>query len=383
MLHSQGGKLFSVQSGSMAPSLQKGDLVAVTRVSESQLAVGDVVTYVNPANKNQTITHRIVETPSDQNQQRFITKGDANPNNDESIAPQSIVGVSSFSVPYVGYLVDFIRHPVGLILLIYIPALAVILGEIRRLSEYYRKTQPYFASKAVQLRSIHRRKKNKVLLAFKSLGLVMVIASLVYIPTHAALLTTATLSGNTISTANLPQAQQQVLFRQLTFRCSADNVATANNRPEIVLYNPTKDNINIGGWQLRDNSGVIVTFPAGQILKKKHKLKVTPLLVDGLQYSGDNLELVTATAQPVDGLSWGTDVSELNPSIEPAEEGTRFKRKKPKVDTNVASDWKVNDHSCPNRDDTNDDHNDCNESDRTTVKNMYHLEDQESSNDED
>jgi signal peptidase I len=378
-------KLFSVQSGSMVPSLEKGDLVAVTRVPEGQLAVGDVVTFVNPANKNQTITHRIVETPSDQNQQRFITKGDANSTVDESIAPESIVGTSSFSLPYIGHLVDFIRHPVGLILLIYIPALLIVVSEIRRLTEYYRKTQPYFASKSVQLRSMRRRKKNKGLLAFKTFGLVMVAGSLIYLPVSAMLSTSAVLGGNTITTIPItPQPSQQVLFRQITLRCSVNNASEITNiRPEIVLYNPTKENINIGNWTLRDNSGTIITFPNGQILKKKHKLKVTPLLVDGLQYAGDNLRLFNSVSQPVDALSWGSDTSAFNPSITTPKEGTRLKRKQPKLDTNTSSDWRVSDHKCQNRDDPDDDHNECSEIDRTTVRNMYHLEEFESSDNED
>ena len=102
-----------------------------------------------------------------------------------------------------------------------------------------------------------------------------------------------------------------------------------------------------------------------------------------MQYAGDSLSLATSTNQSVDGLSWGSDISQLNPSVETPEEGTRIKRKKAKVDTNTSADWKSNDHRCPNRDDDDDDHNDCSEPDRTTVINMFHLEDQESSDDDD
>ena len=383
LLFFQHGKLFSVQSGSMAPVLQKGDLVVVKRVPASDLAVGDVITFINPANKQQTVTHRIIELPSAVNQNKFVTKGDANALSDVGVLENQILGSVKKSVPYAGTAVDVVRQPIGLILLIYIPALAVVISEIKRLSEYYRTSAPYFASNNIRLRKLRRSKKQKAGLALKTLGLFVTIACLVYVPVQASLMTNATLSGNTISAVVPQPSLSGILIRQLTLRCSADNSTLANKRPDIIIYNPTKQNVDISGWKIKDNSGVIVTLPSGQILKKKHTLRVTPLLADGLLYAGDSLSLATSTNQSVDGLSWGSDVSQLNPSVETPEEGTRIKRKKAKVDTNTSADWKSNDHRCPNRDDEDDDHNDCSEPDRTTVINMYHLEDQESSDDDD
>lgn len=377
-----GGELLSVQSGSMVPNINKGDVVVATRVSESQLAVGDVVTFINPANSRQTITHRLVETPSVANQQKYVTKGDANLTADQPIPSSAIIGRSNFSVPYVGFGLDFVKKPIGLILIIYIPALMILISEVRRLSEYYKSSEPYFVNENARLRRLGRSKKNKGAMAIKSVVVALLCTVLVYVPTQAALSTSATLTGTTITTVNTQTVGAGVLFRRVTMRCSYDNTATANKRPEIILYNSTNKNVNIGGWKISDNNGVIVTFPNGKILKKKHALTVTPFLTNGLQYSGDKLKIVNATGQPVDGLSWGTDTSELNPSILASEEGTRLKRKKPKVDTNSASDWKSNDHRCPNRDDDDDDHNDCHERDRTHTNGGYHSEENQSSDDE-
>src|SRR5476649_2056722 len=74
-VQAHGGKLLSVQTGSMTPYIRKGDLVAVTRVPKTQLRVGDVVTYINPRNIKQTITHRIIALPSKANYQKFVVKG--------------------------------------------------------------------------------------------------------------------------------------------------------------------------------------------------------------------------------------------------------------------------------------------------------------------
>src|SRR4051794_8299108 len=88
----RGGKLLSVQSGSMMPNIKKGDLVAVTRVPTSQLVVGDVITFINPNNSRQTITHRITEIPKQNNVGKITTKGDANALPDKPILTKTVIG---------------------------------------------------------------------------------------------------------------------------------------------------------------------------------------------------------------------------------------------------------------------------------------------------
>lgn len=201
-----GGTFFSVQTGSMSPSIQRGDLVAVTNVPDSQLAVGDVITYINPANADQTITHRLIEVPSETNQYRFITRGDANPAPDAPVAPSGVVGRSAFTVPYAGYAFDVVRRPLGLIALIYIPALVVIISEIRRLSEHYRKSQPYFASEVIRRRKLYALKRQSKIPgnATKLTLLVVVSFGVMSLPALAALSSSATLASNTITTKSLP-----------------------------------------------------------------------------------------------------------------------------------------------------------------------------------
>src|SRR5689334_20917695 len=108
-VQSHGGKLLSVQTHSMTPAIKKGDLVVVTRVPDRALKVGDVVTYVNPRNPKQTITHRIVALPSIETSKRFIVKGDANPAADQPVRPTSIIGKVTYHQAYLGYGVDLVR----------------------------------------------------------------------------------------------------------------------------------------------------------------------------------------------------------------------------------------------------------------------------------
>jgi signal peptidase len=61
---------------------------------------------------------------------RFRTQGDASEDPDLAlVSPANLVGEVWFSLPLLGYLVAFIRTPVGYLTLIGLPALLIILGE--------------------------------------------------------------------------------------------------------------------------------------------------------------------------------------------------------------------------------------------------------------
>jgi len=195
-----GGKLLSVQTGSMVPKIRKGDLVVVKRVPISQLKVGDVITFINPTNQKETITHRIVAinmTPGTSH--TITTKGDANRLADRSISVSAVVGKMQYKVPYLGHVLDFVRKPLGLVLIIYIPALAVIIEELKRLSAYYRSQQPYVAAGYEPHK--HPKDSHSVTSEVVKFVIVAVITFLLVfaVRTHALLRSNpATLRGNRI-----------------------------------------------------------------------------------------------------------------------------------------------------------------------------------------
>lgn len=143
LTHLRGAKLYSIQSGSMVPAIHKGDLVSVTRVPVSQLAVGDVITFRNPSNKNQTVTHRIVQPATSRTDGRIVTKGDANQGADPALSPAMIIGRVDYTVPKAGLALDFVRKPLGLLTIIYVPSLIIIVREVRMLMNHFKKMQPY------------------------------------------------------------------------------------------------------------------------------------------------------------------------------------------------------------------------------------------------
>jgi signal peptidase len=76
----------AITSGSMWPTLKKGDLILIKGVdSREEIGVGDVIVYKNP--KGFTI-HRVVKL----NEDTVVTKGDANNTLDAAISYDEIIG---------------------------------------------------------------------------------------------------------------------------------------------------------------------------------------------------------------------------------------------------------------------------------------------------
>ena len=72
-----GWKALSVATGSMTPAVPQGSLVIIHHVDPHTLRVGDVVTYIDPYNTKETITHRVVTVTHSGSIPAFVTKGGA------------------------------------------------------------------------------------------------------------------------------------------------------------------------------------------------------------------------------------------------------------------------------------------------------------------
>lgn len=117
-----------VKSGSMEPSISIGSVVVIKPVSE--YLVGDVVTFGKDSRTEIPTTHRIVSTRIEGINTVFATKGDANEDIDNvEIKSSEVLGKVLFDVPYLGYIIDLARKPLGFAALIIIPALIIIYDE--------------------------------------------------------------------------------------------------------------------------------------------------------------------------------------------------------------------------------------------------------------
>lgn len=120
-----GYQCYTVISGSMQPTYEVGDLLYVKKVDVNTIKEGDPITFV--LNEDLVVaTHRVVKV--DAANQRFYTKGDANDIPDgDPVHFKNVIGVPQFSIPWLGYVSDFVQNPPGMYITIAVGAVLLIL----------------------------------------------------------------------------------------------------------------------------------------------------------------------------------------------------------------------------------------------------------------
>ena len=89
-----GYTFFEIVSGSMSPTIEKGDMIIVK--IDTNYKVGDIVSFKD---NDSIITHRIIE----KNDNYYVTQGDANNVADNPIKEEQIIGktVKTFSQAFI------------------------------------------------------------------------------------------------------------------------------------------------------------------------------------------------------------------------------------------------------------------------------------------
>ncbi|MGG1660498.1 signal peptidase I [Brevibacillus sp. NRS-1366] len=131
-----GNEIMVVLSGSMAPTFNTGSIVAVKPMKFEEVKKGDIVTFKNE--DNLTVTHRVMEI----NNGKLITKGDANNGNDSiPVTADRLIGQVQYSVPFIGYLIDFIQSKVGMLVFLGIPGIYLIVSQIWKLFKLMKEAE--------------------------------------------------------------------------------------------------------------------------------------------------------------------------------------------------------------------------------------------------
>jgi len=133
-----GYKVLSVLSGSMEPAIKTGDVIIVEPLkSDQEIAEGDVITFRAPDSPDMLITHRVVGIVSVNGEPAaYVTKGDNNDSIDLTPVQRSqVVGIQRWRIPYYGYLSNFMRRPLGIILCVIAPGLVLIGMEVRKIMQ--------------------------------------------------------------------------------------------------------------------------------------------------------------------------------------------------------------------------------------------------------
>ena len=123
-------KVMTVLTGSMEPAIKTGTVLVIT--PKEDYGIDDIVTF--SIDGSVPTTHRIVEKTVENGNISYTTKGDANPAQDMTeVRKEDVVGKVAFGIPFLGYVIEFVKTPIGFVLLVIFPALIIVGGEVKKI----------------------------------------------------------------------------------------------------------------------------------------------------------------------------------------------------------------------------------------------------------
>lgn len=138
-----GLQTFVVLSGSMEPYYHVGSVIYVKEVPPETLRVGDDISFRIAGDT--VATHRIVEILPDVTGSpglRFRTKGTANTTTDEPVHQSKVLGKVVGTIPLLGYLFDFVKHPPGTYITLGVATIMVFLAFVPDIVVSLKKQPP-------------------------------------------------------------------------------------------------------------------------------------------------------------------------------------------------------------------------------------------------
>lgn len=231
--------VFTVLSGSMRPTFNEGDLIFVKK--EKDYKVKDIVTFSSI--DQAVITHRIVGENEDGT---YKTKGDYNSAADITpLEKDLIIGKYIFKIPWLGWVINFVKSKAGLIIAVIIPSLIIVGMEIRNIITEAKKLS----------------KKNKG--GGKAAIALLLVLLLPISSSFASFSAKRTLAQNTISTAIVDFAVSESIYRETlsttsskTRRINIYNTGTSSNYMHIsaTIHNTECNQLTLSVYDLYNNN---------------------------------------------------------------------------------------------------------------------------------
>lgn len=131
-----------VLSGSMEPRIYTGSLMYYKKISESDvydvIKNDTIITYEREDGK--AVTHRVISY--DKEKDIIITKGiDENSANDAPIKASQVKGIYAFSIPILGFIINFIRNPFVILSIAIIVVLVILFNSLYKLLKTHQKDE--------------------------------------------------------------------------------------------------------------------------------------------------------------------------------------------------------------------------------------------------
>ena len=127
-------RAYTIESGSMTPTLPVGSEVILARTSAAELKVGEVITFREPTRTGEgaIVTHRLVRVERKDGKRFFVTKGDANGLPDAWRVPATGEGWRYvYKLPWLGYLIAALKLPLLRLALLAAAALTITYSLLR------------------------------------------------------------------------------------------------------------------------------------------------------------------------------------------------------------------------------------------------------------
>ncbi|SFD51333.1 Signal peptidase I Serine peptidase. MEROPS family S26B [Bacillus sp. OV194] len=137
-----GYQLKTVLSGSMEPGIHTGSIIAVKPGGDmTRFKKGDVITF--KASEDKLITHRIYKVKGSGANTSYVTKGDNNDASDlEPVLANNVVAqYKGFTVPYVGYGMEFAQSKKGTTLLMIVPGILLLIYSVATIWKAIREVE--------------------------------------------------------------------------------------------------------------------------------------------------------------------------------------------------------------------------------------------------
>jgi signal peptidase len=119
-----------VLSDSMYPTFESGDLVIYHKVSAQDVSEGDIIVFYDPADASRQtlVTHRVVEIVTENGENKYRTKGDANNTEDQNlVTTDDIVGLYRNRISGAGNIALFMQTTKGMLVCVVLPLCLFVL----------------------------------------------------------------------------------------------------------------------------------------------------------------------------------------------------------------------------------------------------------------
>ena len=125
----------TVESESMSPTFNQGDMIIIKKVDTSTLKEGDIITFHTIIENRYALnTHRIVKIEQSNGYRTYETKGDNNMISDRHIiSDNDIVGKYVTRLPGFGKVINFLSTSAGFFIVIVLPMLAFFIYQVYHL----------------------------------------------------------------------------------------------------------------------------------------------------------------------------------------------------------------------------------------------------------